>query len=69
MNLSEHRDPRRGCEHTDSRARTSAIVDTFRVMERRRENPATNFLEDDAVDGCCAQKAAVPHGGDAVANV
>jgi len=23
---------------------------TFRVMERRRENPATNFLEDNAVD-------------------
>ena len=36
-------------EQADDRARISAIV-TFRVMERRRENPATNFLKDDAAD-------------------
>jgi hypothetical protein len=28
---------------------------TFRVMGRRRENPATNFLEDDAVEDRFAQ--------------
>jgi hypothetical protein len=32
---------------------------TFRVMGRRRENPATNFLEDDAVEDRFAQIPAV----------
>jgi hypothetical protein len=35
---------------------------TFRLMERRRENPATNFLEDDAVGDCFAQEAVIPPG-------